>query len=163
LQRREVPALIAAVDPKVRVSFGENDGIATFRKHWNLDRPAQSRIWSELAAVLRLGVTRDEAEFIAPYVFTRFPQTLDAYTHAAIIRPGVIVRRSPSAASPKVAELDHALVQLSGGRRNGWVEIRTDEAAGWVRQEDVRSPLDYRAFFEKKNGSWKLTAFVSGD
>jgi hypothetical protein len=152
LQRRDVPALIAAVDPKVRVSFGEN-----------LDRPAQSRIWSELAAVLRLGVTRDEAEFIAPYVFTRFPQTLDAYTHAAIIRLGVIVRRSPSAAYPKVAELDHALVQLSGGRRNGWVEIRTDEAAGWVRQEDVRSPLDYRAFFEKKNGSWKLTAFVSGD
>ena len=38
LQRRDVPALLAAIDPKIRVSFGENDGIATFRKYWKLDR-----------------------------------------------------------------------------------------------------------------------------
>lgn len=163
LERKDIKSLLAAVDPKIRVSFGSSDGIAEFRRHWKLDRPAQSQVWTELAAVLRLGVTRDESEFIAPYVFTKFPQTLDAYTHAVAIRPGVVMRKSPAAGSPKVAVLDYEIVQLPGQRRNGWVEVMSDEKTGWVQERDIRSPLQYRAFFEKRNGQWKLTAFVKGD
>lgn len=164
LQRKDVPALLRAVDPKVRTSFGEGDGIPTFRKHWKLDRPAQSKVWSELAAVLRLGVTRDETEFIAPYVFTKFPQTVDAYSHAAVVRPAAVLRKSPSVSAPKVATLDYSIVVLLGQPVKGWREVRTAEGTtGWLPEGDLRSPLDYRAFFEKRGGAWKLTAFVSGD
>src|SRR5688572_6022120 len=55
LERKDVAALTAALDPKVRSSFGEEDGIASFRRYWRLDRPAQSKVWSALGAVLRLG------------------------------------------------------------------------------------------------------------
>jgi hypothetical protein len=34
---------------------------------------------------------------------------------------------------------------------------------GFVKAEFVRSPIDYRAIFEKKGRNWKLTAFVAGD
>jgi hypothetical protein len=164
LQRRDVTGLISALDPKVRVRFGAEEGIAAFRRHWKLDRPAQSRIWNELGTVLRLGATRDETDFVAPYVFTRFPPTLDAYVHVAVIRPGAELRRTAAAAAPKVGTLEFDIVQLVGGRRNGWVEVATaDGRTGWLPEREIRSPMDYRAFFEKKNGQWKLTAFTTGD
>ena len=164
LDRRDVSALLAAVDPKVRSSFGEEDGIASFRRHWRLDRPAQSKVWSELGAVLRLGATRDETEFIAPYVFTHFPKTLDAYSHAAVVQPGAVLRMSAALKAAPAATLDYHIVQLVGQPVKGWREVRTlDGRTGWLPSGSLRSPLEYRAFFEKRNGQWKLTAFIAGD
>ncbi len=34
---------------------------------------------------------------------------------------------------------------------------------GFVNAKYVRSPIDYRAIFDKNNGKWKMTAFVAGD
>jgi hypothetical protein len=164
LQRKDVRGLLNAVDPQVRVSFGDDNGISAFRRQWRLERPNQSPIWEELGTVLRLGVTRDENEFIAPYVFTRFPQTLDAFTHAAVVKPQATLRASAAETSPKVAVLDYDVVELLGARRRGWVEVRTlGGKQGWVQEGDIRSPINYRAFFEKKGGQWKLTAFLIGD
>ena len=164
LERKDLGALLKAVDPKIRSSFGGNDGIADFRRHWKLDRPAQSEVWAELATVLRLGVTRDDPEFIAPYVFTKFPPTLDAYSHAAVIRPAAVLRKTPSASGAKVAALQYNMVQFIGERSGAWRQVRTAEGlTGWVHERDIRSPLDYRAFFEKRDGQWKLTAFIAGD
>src|SRR3954469_21942731 len=127
LERKDVAALMAAVDLHIRVSFGSDGGPADFRKFWKLDgTPAQSKIWTELGTVLRLGATRDESEFIAPYVFTRFPPTLDAYTYVAVIRPGVKLRKSPGAASAVVQALDYEIVQKTGGTKLGSVEVRTE-------------------------------------
>jgi hypothetical protein len=164
LERRDVAALTRALDPKVRSSFGGNDSIAGFRQHWKLDLPSRSKVWEELATVLKLGATRDETEFIAPYVFTHFPKTLDAYTHAAVIRPAATLRKSPSSTATKVATLDYSIVVLLGQPARGWREVRTtDGVTGWLPERDIRSPLDYRAFFEKRDGQWKLTAFIRGD
>ena len=45
-----------------------------------------------------------------------------------------------------------------------WYKIETlGGKKGFVSAEFVRSPIDYRACFEKKNGKWKMTAFVAGD
>lgn len=164
IDRKDVKGLLAAIDPKIRVSFGGDGGIEGFRRFWKLDKPAESKVWSELGAVLRLGATRDEPEFIAPYVFTRFPPTLDAFANAAVIRPKVVLRKSPAATAPAVATLDYDIVQLVGQPRKGWVEVRTDAGQmGWVQQSEIRSPVNYRAFFEKKSGQWKITAFIAGD
>jgi hypothetical protein len=164
LQRKDVAAVVSALDPNVRVRFGAPQGIAAFRRYWKLDRPAQSKLWQELGTVLRLGATRDESDFIAPYVFTRFPHTLDAHVYAAVVRPAAVLRKSPSAAAPKIATLDYEIVQRTRGSRGGWVEVQTaDGRTGWLPGSDIRSPMEYRAFFEKKNGQWKLTAFTTGE
>jgi hypothetical protein len=34
---------------------------------------------------------------------------------------------------------------------------------GFVLARDVRSPIDYRAYFEKHKGKWQMTVFVAGD
>lgn len=164
LERRDVQGLISTLDPQIRAGFGEKEGIDAFHRYWKLDQPAQSRIWNELGKVLRLGVTRDDPEFIAPYVFTKFPHTVDAFRYAAVTRAGAAMHESSSSSSKVVATTDYDIVELLGGRQNGWVEARTYEGAtGWLPQGDVRSPIEYRAFFEKKGGDWKMTAFVTGD
>jgi hypothetical protein len=46
----------------------------------------------------------------------------------------------------------------------GWRHVRTlGGLNGYVKQEFVRSPIDYRAGFEKKRGVWKMIAFIEGD
>ena len=38
-----------------------------------------------------------------------------------------------------------------------------DGREGWLRANELRSPLDYRAVAEKRKGKWMITAFVAGD
>jgi hypothetical protein len=117
-----------------------------------------------ISGAVRLGVARDGSDFIAPYVFVNFPRELDAYTHAAAIRPTVKVRAKPGAAAPVIDTLDYDIVVLTGAPANGWVEIRTpSDKTGWVLRTEVRTQLEPRVFFEKQNGAWRLTDFVSGD
>jgi hypothetical protein len=164
LERKDMAALMSSIDPKIRSVFGGDDSPAGFRQHWKLQRPAHSRVWEELATVLRLGVTRDETEFIAPYVFTHFPKTIDAYTHAAVVQPAAVLRASASVKAAKVATLHYHIVQLTGKPVNGWRQVRTlDGTVGWLPLHTLRSPLEFRAFFEKRNGVWKLTAFTTGE
>ena len=46
----------------------------------------------------------------------------------------------------------------------GWISVQTLKGrSGWVQAAAIRSPIDYRAIFEKRGGKWQMTAFVSGD
>ncbi len=117
-----------------------------------------------LAEAIRLGVVRDDRDFIAPYVFVRFPKELDAYTHAAAIRPSAKVRSKPSPGAPVVETLDYDIVVLVGAPAIGWVQVRTPSGkSGWVSRADVRTQLEHRVFFEKKGNAWRITGFLSGD
>ena len=45
-----------------------------------------------------------------------------------------------------------------------WLTIELgDGQKGFIAKEYIRSPIDYRAIFEKKNGKWLMTAFIAGD
>jgi hypothetical protein len=163
IQRKDITTLVSILDPEVRVKSDGESGVEAFRRYWQLDKLAPSRVWDELGTVLRLGATKDDSEFIAPYVFTRFPHTVDAQTHFAVVRAAVDLRSAPSLTAPKVATLQHDIVQRIGVPKGGWVEVRTeDKKTGWLQESDLRSPMDYRAFFEQKQGRWKITAFLNG-
>ena len=163
IQRKDITTLVSVLDPEVRVNSDGETGVDAFRRHWQLDKLAPSRVWDELGTALRLGATRDDGEFIAPYVFTRFPHTRDAQTHFAVVRAAADLRSAPLPTATKVATLQHDIVQRVGVPKGGWVEVRTeDKKTGWIQESELRSPLDYRAFFEQKQGRWKLTAFLNG-
>ena len=145
LQRRELRSVQALAEPEARSEL----------------TPASL---PELERVIRLGVARDEGDFIAPYVFVRMPKDVDAYTHAAAIRPAVKVHKLPVATAAVVDTLNYDVVELQRPAEHGWVEVRTpSDKTGWVLRHELQSPLDYRAFFEKKDGQWRLTSFVRGD
>lgn len=166
LARRDVPALLEVVHKNIKNSFGGNDGIDEFKGMWTLDQP-DSRLWEQLAKVLALGGTfSGDGSFTAPYTFSRWPDSVDAFSHVAIIGNSVRARSAASRTAQTVASLSYAIVEQVEPKTpdDDWVRVRLPGGAmGYVDQRYVRSPIDYRAIFTKDRGRWQMTVFVAGD
>ena len=163
--RRDAAAVLAAVDERVRTGFGGDDGRAAFERQWLPDRP-DSRLWEALGAVLALGGSfTGTQQFSAPYVYSRWPEDLDAFEHVAVIASDVRLRAAPRADATVIGRASFLVLELAGpAGADGWFPVRTpDGRAGYVAHALARSPLDYRAIFERRDGRWQLVAFVSGD
>ncbi len=169
--RHDVAALLDAVDPNIKIGFGGKDGMTAFREKWKLQDGDKSPLWAELGLVLALGgAFQGEGLFAAPYVFTS--DKLDAFEQAAVLGTNVRVRAEPRVTSPILATLSFDIVRLSTSGRSRltpeqakeWTAIQlAGGRTGYVASQFVRSPIDYRALFNKINGRWRMTAFVAGD
>lgn len=152
VEKKDRAALDALVDPHVRTSFGGDGGTGNVQ-------------WGELAQILPLGGTFQSASsFWAPYVYSTWPDEVDAFTHVAAVRPGVALREQPSASARSVRTLDWSILELLDSKPGEWRHVKTaDGATGWVESKDVRSPIGYRAGFNKTEKGWTMTALVAGD
>lgn len=165
IARRDAAALLEVVDPEIKNGFGGDDGKAAFDRQWQ-PASADSPLWETLAAVLAHGGKRSGADgFIAPYVFAAWPD-LDGFEHVAVIGDRVRVRRSASADAAAIAVVSFAV--LRRGRDDdapeAWTPvIAPDGQAGYISSQYVRSPIDYRAFFTKKDGRWRMVMLLAGD
>jgi hypothetical protein len=169
VRRHDTKALLAALDPKIRTSFGAGGGIEGFRRQWKPEA-ADSKIWNVLEDVLSHGGTfgKDGAAttFWAPYWYSAYPEDQDAFETYAVIGSNVAMRERPDAGAPVVATLDHDIVRVVPSKEHaGWRQFTTfDGRKGWLAERDVRSPIGYRAGFSKdKSGRWTMNALVSGD
>jgi hypothetical protein len=146
-------------------SFGGDGGAREFQEMWNFSG-ADSEFWKEFRATLDLGgAFVSEDRFVAPYVFARWPANLDVYQFVAVTGVKVPVRSGSSADADVMATLSHEAVELPEENPDAaWQKIRlADGRSGYVASSDLRSPVGYRAIFERRNGRWWLTAFVAGD
>jgi hypothetical protein len=177
VKRRDVKYVLGVLDPNIKVSFGGDGGIADFKKYWRLNR-RDSKLWEELGAVLSGGgfMSRDggTVRFTAPFSFEGFPDDLDAFSNHVVFGKAVALREAPSTDSRVLERLSYNIVTLVGEKT---VTVETGEhtvptwyfvntlggLSGYVSAKYIRSPIDYRAIFEKKDGKWRLTAFVAGD
>lgn len=166
LARRDSPFILAAVHPDIKNSFGGDDGIASFKKAWDIGKQ-DSRFWETLAYILALGGSFDPSgAFTAPYVYSQWPETLDAFQHIAVIGSGVRLRAAANTSSATVATLNFALVELAttATPTSPWTAVKTlDGKTGFIDKQYLRSPIDYRATFQKQNGRWQLVSLVAGD
>ena len=170
LAKKDTTYLISILDPQIRTDFGGGGGVADFKKAWHLERP-NSEIWSELTSVLALGGSFDNGAFAAPYVYSKFPDELDSYEYQAVIDEGVRVRREPNTSSAVIRTLSFDVVKVipepateTTTAKRQWLNVElSDGQKGFIAKEYVRSPIGYRAIFEKRNGKWVLTALVAGD
>ena len=164
--KRDVQALLRVVHPQIKNSFGGDDGIAAFRRIWRLEQ-GDSELWRELGAILSLGGTFQDAKtFVAPYVFSRWPDDLDSFDHVALTGSRVRVRAGPSIDARPLATLDFALLERGddNGERGPWMPVvLPDGRKGFVSSDFARSPVDYRAYFNDIDGRWQLTLLVAGD
>jgi hypothetical protein len=176
VRKRDSKYVLSIVDPKIQTGFGGEDGIANFKKQWKINM-AKSPLWDELLFVLTHGGSFDarakNKTFYAPYVYSKFPENLDAFEYSAIIEKNVKLLATPFAAAPVVATLNYSVVKVDfensiKSRANPdnytWLKVTTlGGKKGFVQEKFVRSSIDYRAGFEKKRGQWKLTFFLAGD
>jgi len=162
----------------ISVDFGGGGGTADFLKAWkNLSKT--SSFWSEFQFVLSHGgefqkmKNRGPKSFWAPYIFTSFPEDLDAFEFAAIAGDNVRLRKTPDAKGLIIAHLSYNIVKpdylgspepADPKQDPEWIKVETvGGMKGYVSSEFVRSPIGYRACFTKIGNNWKLTAFVAGD
>jgi hypothetical protein len=173
IARKDAAALMKIVDAKIQNGFGGEDGAAKFRSGWKVGDP-KSEVWRALSLVIELGGNFDnKTTFSAPYSFSAFPSDGDGFTTVVVTADGAVMREKPKADAPVARTLDHDILTFAAqppgkmqheATENDWIEVKDAKGKrGFVRQLDVRSPIDYRAYFEKKRGKWLMTAFLAGD
>lgn len=164
-ERRDVDAIVAAADPRIRTSFGGGGGHDDFR-----DLLEREGMLEEFRRVLELGGSmQGEASsrsFWTPYVFSEWPDAFDSFTHAAVTGEQVPLLESRDPGARAVATLSYDIVELNApsSEHEGWRQVTTaDGRTGWIEERHVRSPIDYRAGIARGPGGWKIDIFVAGD
>jgi hypothetical protein len=163
IARRDEAAVIAAADPAIRTSFGDDEGIATLRAKL---RDPKDTVWADLATALALGgAFQSPDSFAAPYVFSAWPARFDSFECGAVIGDRVRVRASSKPDSTVLATVSYDIVQVLPDQQDAAaISVRLSSGVrGFVAFQFVRRPIDYRAIFQKTNGQWRLRAFVAGD
>lgn len=163
IARRDVEAIVSMSDPKIRVSFGDGGGSAEWRRMLG---QADAAWFSRFAETLALGGSfRSPDAFVAPYVYSAWPDRLDAFENVAVIGERVAVRAQPTTQSAVMTTLSYAVVPVAdGGEKDGMTNVRlADGRKGWIATRFLRSSVNERALFNRVGGRWLLTAYVSGD
>jgi hypothetical protein len=162
---RDTTALFAVLAPEIKSSFGGDEGLSDFRTHWRIGEP-NTELWSVLQDLLQHGgrFTGPDA-FHAPYTFGALPDSLDAFEHLVVRDSGVVVRERPDSASAALATLSFDIVRAGPySAESSWRAITLGEGrVGYVERGRIRSPIDYRAGFERRRGRWWLVLLVAGD
>ena len=177
LEQKNLEFLLKHIDENIKVSFGGRHGKEDFIKYWELEQqPQQSQIWKTLEDTLKLGGKFEENNlnsFIAPYTFLS-KKIREPYSQLIVTGRDVHLRRSPSLEGEILGVLSYDIVtSLSeanlpkttiNGETHSWVKVKTITGIeGYVYGKYVRSPIDYRANFQKKGEAWKMVFFVAGD
>ena len=178
---KDADALRPLVDLNIKTSFGPDgdDGWSGFVRDWNLDRPADSELWLELAEVLNLGCAMDDGHPAAPGNFSQLPDigvllgqvggAIEGLPPFFAVQKDAALRSRPDDNAALVRLLDyHVLIEIlddkPGSVPEGWLHARlTNGQSGYVRLTAVRNVIDLRASFEKRDGKWVMTSFLGGD
>ncbi len=175
-EKHDAKFINSVLDPKIQLSFGGHAGLKDFKEMWAIEKP-NSKFWDEFLPVIKNGGSFFKEGktkiFYAPYTFNSFPSDLDGFEHFAIFGNNVNLRERPDAGSNIVDRLSYNVVKIENeatvmkpgnSDEADWYKVATlGGKTGYVKAEYVRSPIDYRAGFEKKRGQWKMVTFIAGD
>jgi hypothetical protein len=175
LARRDQQFLLDIVDRKIRNTSGI-EGQAEFKKLWE-PHSADSALWTELPKLLFLGsvfVKRDAktSELCAPYVYYKWLENAGgSNASGAIIARETLLKAEPAANAATVGALSYDLVAVidwevadqSKESAQKWVKLKTGTREGYVPEEHVRSPLEYRACFVNSGARWRMTELEVGE
>ncbi|MFI0400322.1 MAG: SH3 domain-containing protein [Thiolinea sp.] len=165
IERKDAKAFLAVVNKNIHVSFGMENGIEDFKKMWGLNKPATSQLWAELSKVLKMGGSfSNKTTFVAPYVFSEWPEDKDAFENWVVIAKDVNIRAKPSTNAAVLKKVSYEILPVEFSENEQWVTVKLDNGKqGYIASQYIRSSVDYRAFFEKINGRWQMTVFIAGD
>ncbi len=167
VKRRDAKAFLAMVSPAVSWSFGGETGKDAFAKSWKLETGKASPIWAELDQIVRLGCfSQGEGTAAMPHLFGQNPGTGDAGAGMSLVLgPAVNMRAQPTTGSASLRKINWEVVEtLEGSTDPNWTKIKTADAKmGFIRNDYLRSFLDYRIGFERKEKGWVISYFIAGD
>ena len=181
IARRDAPALFAVLASDIKIDFGGFGGRPEFQERWK-PSDKDSKVWAALSLVVGQGGNFDsKVRFSAPYAFSAFPSDVDPMDKIVVINDGAMMRAKPNVDGKVVRKLDRDILTIVNlinrdsimrgsyvaqheADDHVWYEVKDPRGlGGFVEAKDVRSPIDYRAYFEKRKGKWLITMFIAGD
>ena len=163
--KRDGDAFLKLLAPDVLVNFGGENGKAVFAKQWEV-KSRTSKLWAQMDTIVRLGCARVDSAAVMPSLAGQFDYDEDAnvFELSVVTAPAAKLRKTQGLGSATIATLAWDVVRPIGNEGEAWTKVRLrDGREGWLRADELRSPLDYRAVAEKRKGKWMITAFVAGD
>jgi hypothetical protein len=136
----------------------------TLDQQFNLSDP-NSPFWTLAQRMIELGGSwqPDTEMVVYPYAYADFPRKLDAFNHDVVIAKDVPLRSSSDDTSFEVGKLSYEIVWVLE-RDQKASRVRADNGmSGWIDNEFLYSPVDYRMGFSLMNGRWVMAYFISGD
>jgi hypothetical protein len=159
---RDEAALLAAVDPAIKLSFGGDDGIDALRRNCAIPRARRGRNWGRRWRSVAPSRPRRPSRRLT--CLPRGQTGLDSFECVAVLGDRVRVRQTLDANSTVVGTASYEIVQRIPLDRDEPVRVRlASGVTGFIAAPFVRSPIDRRAIFERAGGRWVLQAFVAGD
>jgi hypothetical protein len=172
VERRDAAYLSEAVSPTIKIGFGgEPSTRSEFIKEWNLSA-SDSKVWDVLTRVLQNGGSFEQflgrREFIAPYTFGVWPKNVDSFEYCAVMSPKASLYSQPDPEAAAVGTLSYELVKPESGgictQDHEWSKVSSGTGiSGFIQAKYLRSPIDYRAAFEKVGNRWEMVSLVAGD
>lgn len=174
VKRRDKKYLFGIIDPSILNDFGGSGGSEEFKAIWKIADP-KTTFWDEFLLVLTNGGNFHGGKnaFCAPYVYTSFPDDLNSFDYETIFGKNVALRARPTSKAETIANLSYNIVKpdydnsvkiKNTENTYSWVKVTTlGGKTGFVKENFVRSAIDYRVCFDKSKGKWKMTAFIAGD
>ncbi len=168
---RDFALLEPLIDYDLETDFGGGGGMKTFADHWRGTSWKTSKLWNELDAIIALGCGGNQGGgyYAMPRMFVVDLGGVDPFSARVALGEAVPLRAKPSEGADIIALLDWALVTASDSQdgpkdQPRWTEVTAaDGTKGFVKSDQLRSPVDYRAVFQPRKTGWKMTAFIAGD
>ena len=172
IARKDAAKLFTYLASDIKLDFGGGYGGPEFHKRWKpFDKDTQ--VWKALCLVVDNGGKFPvPGGFAAPYVYAAFPENLDAFEVLLVTNKDAVMRTAPKPDAAIVRKLDYDILTIVKSAHrpqheagpNDWSELKdANGKRGFVLDQDLRSPIDYRAIFEKRNGKWVMQTFIAGD
>jgi hypothetical protein len=167
VKKRNSAGLQALIAPNIVWNLGgEPDTKSAFSANWKLAKGAASPIWQEFDKILPLGCGTQEKGIAFPYIFTvDIGDVSGTFEEVLITGEDVNLRASGSTNAASKGKLSWEIVKVKDGIVvGGWTPVTTaDGKTGFIKSNYLRSPIDYRAGFEKQGGKWVMNFFIAGD
>jgi hypothetical protein len=164
VRTRNASALAILAEPAIKLDFGGGTGKAALRERFS--GPGGKELWAELDQILPLGCALDHGNLVLPWLFTQDLGKLDPYSAMIVIGNAVPMHGSASDDGRVVATLSWTAVDLVKGLQPeaAFQQVRVPGGpSGYIATASLRSPLDYRIIASRKNGDWRIGAFIAGD
>jgi len=158
---QDADAVLALSAKDVMLDFGGGSGAAEFKKRLG---ESDRALWKALRNLIPLGCAiGSDGSLTLPWYFAQDIPIDDPYLGMIVRGANVPLLDAPKADAKVLKRLSWDVVELQKDPGT-YAEVKTaDGKAGFIEWAYLRAIIDYRLIAEKRDGEWKITAFVAGD
>jgi len=165
VRRRDVQAFVALASDDVMLDYGGGAGRKELRER--LTGKDGPELWRELDALLALGCAFSEGQLIMPWFFAQDLGDADPYSTMLVLGDSVPMRGGPHKGAPIKRRLNWQVVVIPADfqpeKQFQYARLIGRNGAGFVASDKLRSQIGFRLIAERRDGAWRLTAFIAGD